>query len=486
MTRAERPQDEADYVIVGSGAAGASAARVLADTGSSIAIVEEGPAIDTIEFSDEVFPTMRRLYRGMGLQLASGRAPIPIVQASCVGGSTVINSGISWRLPEDVWQEWRDRYGLGHAIPIADLDRHFDTLERELGVVATPQEVWGENSRLMDVARARRGLVGGPMRRNAPGCRGSARCQLGCPHAAKQSMALTYVPYARRRGARLLSESRAERVIWEGDRAVGVRGRDFTVRARRAVIVAASAIQTPGLLARSGVRAAHLGRHLQGHPGSALVGIFDDDVNIWRGATQGYEIDEQRREGRFKVEGLSLPPELFFAALPGVGTGWRRAIAESRRAALWAVALRAYGEGDVRETRSGASIRFALDARDIENLRRALRFTGECLFDAGAREVVSGVHGLPERVASRDELRAFDRAPLDPAAYTFSMSHMFGTARMSLRPADGVVGPDFAVHGRRGLYVVDSSVFPTNLGVNPQLTIMAVAMHAAERVASRT
>ena len=484
MTDPDASASEFDYVIVGSGAAGAGAARVLADSGASIAIVEEGPAVETSEFGDRAFPALRRLYRGMGMQLAGGRVPIPIVQASCLGGSTVVNSGISWRLPEEVWDEWRAQHGLGEAIPLAELHRHFDRLERELSIEATPPQIWGENSRLMHEARISRGVAGAPMRRNAPGCRGSARCQLGCPHAAKQSMALTYLPYARARGAVIRTGSRVDSIAWDGDRAVGVRGRGFSLGARRAVVVAASAIQTPGLLARSGIRSAHLGKHLQGHPGTAVVGIFDRDVNIWRGATQGYEIDEHRRTGRFKVEGLSLPPELFLAALPGVGRGWRNAIAASRRAAMWAIALRAYAHGEVRDGILGTSIRFDLERRDIEHLRPALRFTAEMLFEAGAREVITGVHGLPERIASPDDARVFEQGPLDPAAYVFSMSHLFGTARMSLRSQDGVVGPDFAVHGRRGLYVVDSSVFPTNLGVNPQLTIMAVAMHAAERLAS--
>ena len=196
-------------------------------------------------------------------------------------------------------------------------------------------------------------------------------------------------------------------------------------------------------------------------------------------------IKSHRRSGRFKVEGLSLPPELLLAALPGVGVRWRNAIAEAGKAAIWAIALRAHSQGEVRAGARGTSIHFTPERRDIEQLRRALRFTAEMLFAAGAREIITGVHGVPERMTSHDA-GIFEHGPLDPAAYTFSMSHLFGTARMSLRPEDGVVGPEFAVHGRRGLYVVDSSVFPTNLGVNPQLTIMAVAMHAAERLAARS
>src|SRR5207302_5870880 len=100
--------DEAfDYVIVGSGAGGASAARTLADATGSLAIVEEGPAVSTAEFSDRSYPTLARLYREMGAQVTRGRAPMLVIQGRCVGGSTVVNSAIMRRLPEEVWAEWR-------------------------------------------------------------------------------------------------------------------------------------------------------------------------------------------------------------------------------------------------------------------------------------------------------------------------------------------------------------------------------------------
>ncbi len=79
-----------DYVIVGSGAAGATAARVLVDTGARVAVVEEGPAVATAEFRDQLFPAFRRMFRGMGTQIAHGRAEIPVIQGSCLGGSTQV------------------------------------------------------------------------------------------------------------------------------------------------------------------------------------------------------------------------------------------------------------------------------------------------------------------------------------------------------------------------------------------------------------
>jgi choline dehydrogenase-like flavoprotein len=183
-----------DYIVIGSGAGGASAARVLADSGSSIAIVEEGPAVSTDEFSDRSFPTLTRLYRDMGAQVTHGRAPMLVIQGRCLGGSTVVNSAIMRRLPEEVWNEWRDDHRLGDALPFREVDEASAAIEAELNAVPTPEAIWGGNNRLLSRAAVERGIAGSPTLRNAPGCRGSARCNLGCPHGAKQSMQLSYIP----------------------------------------------------------------------------------------------------------------------------------------------------------------------------------------------------------------------------------------------------------------------------------------------------
>jgi choline dehydrogenase-like flavoprotein len=485
-----------DYVIVGSGAAGAAAARVLADTGASLAVVEEGPAVATAEFGDRAYSALRRLYRDMGFQLARGRTAIPVMQGCCLGGTTVVNSGIVWRLPEDVWRPWQTEHGLGEALPLEALHQAWDQIEAELSVRPTAPEVAGRNNQLLADATGRMAVSGVPMARYEAGCRGSARCSLGCAHGAKQSMLVSYLPYAAGRGAWLITSARVTHVHFEGERAAGVQGffqapqvkrsvAPFTLRARKAVLIAASAIQTPILLARSGVRSPHLGRHFQGHPGAGLAGVFDEPVNMWFGATQGFECDQHRVAGRFKVEALSLPPELLFARLPGAGPAWVKNIAQAGHLALWAVQLRAHAEGAVRRGLNGTDIRFELEPRDVDNLRRGLCFTAELLFAAGAREVITGVHGLPERLTRPDQVQLLESGPRDSACYSLALTHLFGTARMSVRPRDGVVGPDFAVHGTRGCYVIDSSVFPTNLGVNPQHTIMAIAMHAAGQIAQR-
>ena len=485
-----------DYVIVGSGAAGATVARVLADTGASIAVIEEGPPIDPTQFGDRMYPVMRDFFRDMAAQIARGRTFIPVLQGRGLGGSTVINSAIVWRIPDDVWEPWRTEHGLGDALPLEDLHSQWDQIESEIAVAPTPRDVWGQNNSIMDTAVQRLGLSGAPTRRNVRLCKGSARCNLGCPYNAKQSMLITYLPYAEQRGAALIANAPVDRVVMDGGRAVAVQGRfhpapeakkgaRFRIDARKAVIVAASAIQTPGVLARSGVKSRHLGAHFQAHPGVPVMGLFDDPVDVWTGGTQGYDVDEHRKDWRFKIETLSIPPETVLARLPGVGPAWLDSISQAGHLTSWAVQMRSTAEGSIRNRFFGTDIRFNLTPLDLTNLKRGIRFSSEMLFAAGARKVIPGVYGMPETISSMDEAARFEEGPNDARAYSLVMSHMFGTARMGVTPERGVVAPDFTVHGTDNLYVVDSSIFPTNTGVNPQHPIMGIAMHAAKKLAER-
>ncbi len=488
--KGEKFDEVFDYVVVGSGAAGATAARALAVTGRSVCILEEGPAVDPKNFGDKSWDAFKTMFREANGQVAHGRAFMPVIQGRCLGGSTVVNSAIVWRLPDDVFDEWA-ALGYADALPYKELHRYWDEIEADLDVAPTPAEAWGEVNRLMHEGARRLGASAAATRRNVKDCRGSGRCLTGCPTSAKRSMLTTYLPQAEAKGAWIVTGAQARRVVFVGGRAVGVEGRlsapqrpSFTAKARRAVIVAASAVQSPLLLARSGISSPHLGAHFMGHPGSPMTGLFDAPVRQWSGATQGYDADHYRRTGRFKIETIGLPPEIVFSRLPGAGRRWKDAMPLVNHMAVFAVQLRAWAEGTVRERPWGTDIRYDPTPRDMMQLRRGLRFAAELLFAAGAREVWPGVHGLPETLKPGQEA-LLEAGSADPRAYSWIVSHMFGTARMARRASAGVVGHDFAVHGVSNLVVADSAVFPTNIGVNPQHTIMAVARLCAERLADR-
>jgi choline dehydrogenase-like flavoprotein len=478
-----------DVIVVGSGAAGAVAAHVLASAGLTVAIVEEGPWLSTRDVRPDALTTFTRVMRDQGLQVLHGRAFVPMLQGRCVGGSTFVNSAIAWRAPEDVFDEWRSRFGV--PLGMSDLEPHYGALERDLSVREVAASALGENNRTFLEQARRAGYDAAPMRRYEAGCTGSGMCITACPSAAKQGMSVTYVPWALRRGARVFTSCRALSVELRGGRATGVKARSasghlVTLHARRAVVVAASTIQTPNLLRRSGVRLPALGRHFQAHPSLAMGGLFDRPIRMDFGATQGAESIHFRRSDRFKLETIALPPDLAPARVPGSGAELASRLAQLAHVAVWAAQVRAEAEGTVRESLVGGDrVVYTMTERDMRSARKAAGVIARLLFDAGAREVWPGIFGVPTVLRSADEVRFVDDGPLDPRAYSFIATHLFGAARMGADPRTSVVDLDLRVHGTEGLYVVDSSVFPTNLGVNPQHTIMAISRLAAYRLADQ-
>jgi choline dehydrogenase-like flavoprotein len=189
-------------------------------------------------------------------------------------------------------------------------------------------------------------------------------------------------------------------------------------------------------------------------------------VDMAKGVPQSFYVDEFAGEGII-FEGVAGPPAYAAMSLPLTGTRHERAMADYRRLAQFGVMVSDSSRGSVRSVGGKPLIRYDLTDADLNRFRTGIARMRELFQAAGAREVYlplpEGVS--PERARLRDlKLMAF---------------HPLGTARADVRPGHGVVDSDLAAHGTRGLYVADGSVVPSSLGVNPQMTIMALATRLA-------
>ena len=501
---------EADYVVVGSGPGGSGAALILARAGFDVCVVEAGPWRDPADYPSSMLGAMRDMMPDWGATVAVGDSIMPIVQAAVVGGGTVINSAIMVRTPADVLVDWRERHGLGDLFDERAMGDQHDAVDRELAVQRTPEgTAFGANNAMLIEALQRRQLDGNAILRNVQGCQGSGACLQGCRSGAKQSTNLAWLPEVIDRGGTVISCARVDRVIIERGAARGIRGRfrhprsralgaTVDVRARRGVVIAASAVQTPLILQRSGLRLPALGRHWRVHPGAAIVGVYDQPVDMMRGATQGAASVHFRggiglRDGKtyaetgengIKIESLSLPLELLAGRAAGAGHALIERLADARHQAVWISAVRAEAEGTCRLGLFGQpNVRYKPTQRDLRALRAGSHLLAALHFESGARVVRPGVFGLPAEITP-DQLHLLAEAPLDNRSWTWVLSHLFGGAVMGKDPQRSVVAPDLHVRGVRRLHVACAAALPTSLGVNPQHTILAVARILAERLAN--
>ncbi len=481
----------ADALVIGSGAGGAPFATSLAEAGWDGAILAEGAYVPTEESGHALPRAVRMLYRDGGATMALGAPPVIYQEGRCVGGSTTINGGMSWATPPRILEDWAAR-GI-RAIDPKAMEPYFARAERDLSVATQDPDSIGIDAKLYAEGARKLGWKIIENRRNQKHCVGSSNCAFGCPTGAKQSTLVSYVPRARRAGARLYANFRADRLLLQGRRVVGAMGSvidhygrrkaRFRVRARLTVL-SCGAIQTPGLLYRSGVGSAsgELGKHLKMHPNvKACIAMFDQEVRSWQGVHQAYQIREFHDEGIVPSMG-SVPPGPIAMSLPGSADRIRRLM--DRFAHMWCggVLIEDEGEGAVHPGPGGKPIAtYKLTRTDAEKLRRGCALVAETMFAAGAPPGVPPLPGGPDPESAAGIPKTFEVA-LPPEAAEVCTVHRRGTAGMGKDPARSVTDEFGMFHDARGLAISDASIFPGAIGTNPMDTIVALALRNADHV----
>jgi choline dehydrogenase-like flavoprotein len=495
---------ECDVCVVGSGAGGAVVAARAAHARRSVIVLEAGPGAQAPDYVHRELPGMRSLFMEQGLA-GTRDLGIAILAGEALGGGTTVNWQTSLRLPDEVRDEWGEISGCD-LFRDAAFDRCFDAVEDRLDVDTAESQRNPNNEALRRGCDAL-GYTWAPIPRNSAGCRPEecGYCMFGCRAGGKQSTSVTYLADAQAAGdARIFTGCRVERVLIEGGRAAGVEAsaadprtggpRRIVVRART-IVVAGGGIQSPALLLRSGLRLPALGSNLFLHPTPAVGGVYPDAVGMWSGPPQTVVSSHfAHLEGPygFRLECVPAHPGLMAMAMPWDGPReHRRTMQRYGRLASIIALVRDRESGRVTVPRGGRPVvDYRPGSMERRHLKRGIEAAARVHRAAGALEIAS----LHEPVCAIGREAPIDDAGFEQYCQTligrevdrnrsilFS-AHQMGTCRMGTDPRAAVCNEQGEVFGVRGLFVADASLFPASSGVNPMLTVMALAHHAADSV----
>ncbi|HET6417488.1 MAG TPA: GMC family oxidoreductase [Polyangiales bacterium] len=484
-------EHQAEIVVIGTGAGGAVVGAELAEAGRDVLFLEEGGYHPTSSFNPYLTESLPRLYRDAGGTIIMGRPPIPFAEGRCVGGSTVVNGGMAWRPPETVLADW-ERITRQPDLGLKAMEPLLERVEERIHAKPQHASSIGEDSRLLEEGARRLGWDYAHNRRAQDRCVGSNQCLTGCPTGAKQSTLLSYMPRALSTGARCLTEVRAQRLWIERGRCVGVFGKainprtreeDVDVRVRaKAVVVACGAIQTPFLLLghRDGRPSKQLGKNFLCHPNAKVIAIYPDPIYAWQGVSQGGQIREFRNEGILMAEN-AVPPGTTAAQIPFLGQEALDLMKRYDSMVMTGVLVEDSHSGTVARRFGGPMARYSITRYDHARFLRGVQHLATLHFEMGAERVIlpfSNFH-IARHV---DELAGIERSQGSRSTIELFTVHMMGTCRMGSRPSHSVVNLSGEVWDLPGCYVADASLFPTAVGVNPQVTIMALATRVAQRL----
>lgn len=499
---------ETDAVVIGSGAGGAVVAAELAMAGKNVIVLEKGGYNHEGNFTqlEEQAGTELFLKRG---GMATKDLGVLIMSGSTLGGSTIVNWMTCFRPSNDVLAEWDQYSEMRGYFTDQQLQQSFAAVEQRLGVnLEQSQRHNRPNQVLFDGATAL-GYHADANPRNAIGCeQRCGGCNFGCRNGCSQSTMKTYLQDAYDHGARMLTHCSADKVLIENGRAVGVKasandaqtGRTWNVTIRaNLVVVAGGALHTPAILLRSGLSNPHIGRHLHLHPTTVSVGLYPDKVYAWRGALQSAYSDQfVHLDGNYgyKLEAAPGHPGLFALARPWVSArDYREQMTRGAHLAPIIIVTRDKGEGTVTVDHTGEPVvDYRVSSYDRKHVAHGLRQMARIHFAAGAAEVMSlqnkptyverSAHTTLHEQHLRDFDRQVERHGMGINRILMFSAHQMGSCRMGANPKTSVTDEHQQVHGVKGLFICDSSVFPAASGVNPMVSIMGLAHRASQYIKS--
>lgn len=494
---------DCDLCVIGTGAGGAVVAARAAEAGRKVVILEAGGLFRRDRFKMQESEAFPDLYQDRGTRQTADKA-ITVLQGRSVGGGTTINWTTCFRTPESILDHWRKQHGI-KSWTSAALVPHFEAVETRLNIEAWPEALANQNNKkLLEGARSL-GWQAGPTRRNVRGCVNSGYCGMGCPVDAKQAMQITYISDAVADGATLVTDCHVHRLERDGEQIRAVIGEAMEEaseegRAHRVtvlpqkVVVAGGALNSPALLLASDLDANdRVGKRTFLHPVIGVAGRYREPVQAFYGAPQSitsHQFAEPKAgEVGFFLETAPVHPALVASVFSGFGKELEDQMASLDHMGIM-IALHIDGllpgdeGGRVHLSQGRPSLHYPISPALARAFKASHQRLAELTLAAGAEEAQS-LHLEPVKMRQKDDVRRLTHKPYGALQHPIFSAHQMGGCAMGPDPKTSVVDERLKIHGLANAYVVDGSVLPTSLGVNPSETIYGMAHRATEWITRR-
>ena len=469
---------DAEVLIIGSGAGGATAFERLTAAGVDVLMVEEGDWVTTEVLRQPINARLQTLYRNAGIQPILGLPTVIYGEGRVVGGSTEVNGGLLWAPPERVLETWIAA-GLFADVSREELDDAFARIERDLFV--HPSELLpgaDKASSLLVEGAAALGWSSTRARRAVRSCLRANECGAGCPNGAKQSMSKTYIPRGIESGGRISPGVSVTRVTADHKHNVvtieAIRSNDhqrIKIRARD-VFLASGALHSPKLL--STLCRAPQRRRLGIHLNAKVIAEFPAPIHAQRGTIFTEQIQDFIDEG-ILLMATNFQPEFLSLGLSTVDTQTTKEIWSSMDSiGMYTVQTRPSAYASIVTMQGRAFPTFRLTNQDKQQLIVGVYRLAEALFAAGALAVRLPLAGLPRATSPGYAHQILLSAPAREWQLTtvHAMSSLpLGNRRHSPFELTG------QSRGNPHMWLCDASALPTTVGESPQGSIMLVADH---------
>lgn len=500
----------ADVCIIGSGAAGAILGTKIAKAGNSVVILEKGGYYDGESMNQRESDMIPLLWKNAGANFTSNLR-IAIAQGSCLGGSTVINDAVCFRIPKLVIKQWNV---MGVNISEAEWDKANDEVGKRINMVEVTDQELNTNAKKLKEACENFKIEGNSIEhsKNFRNCGQSITdpslkscvkcgfCHMGCHYDTKQSMLVTYIHDAMIDDAldyTVYCNCSADMITYENGVVTGVNGKftdssnNETYRIRvnaKVIIVSAGSIASSNLLQKSLIGGEKVGKGLALHPAPFVMGLFDEEIRGNRGIPMSYTCHEFGitngvQKGGFLIESIFLPIFQMALAIPSFGLDHAKMMKNYNYYTMAGIMTRDDPVGKVLMSDNGnPKVVYNLSEQTANDMARGMGILARMWFNIGAKTVITSHRDVYEIGTRADVPKLKDVVRNNPDGLMLGSAHPQGGNKMGDDENNCVVDSNCKVFGFNNLYVCDASVFPTALGVNPQLTVMALASITADKI----